>query len=134
MPTRSAARTRWAGCPRGSYAPRRRRLTGRLPDWEGYLAGSLVEQHRRCGKEGCRCARGELHGPYVYLSVGNARGGRGLVYVPETLARLVCMSQEVLMPDVPEVLFVCVHSAARSQMAAALLVPALSRGVMAEAG
>jgi|SRR5664280_685105 hypothetical protein len=68
---------------------RRRRLTGRLPDWEGYLAGSLVEQHRRCGKEGCRCARGELHGPYVYLSVGRARGGRGLVYVPETLARLV---------------------------------------------
>lgn len=68
---------------------RRRRALAKLPDFEGYLAGSLVEQHRRCGKEGCRCARGELHGPYVYLSVGKAAGGRGLVYVPEALARLV---------------------------------------------
>jgi hypothetical protein len=24
------------------------------------------EEMIRCGKEGCRCARGELHGPYVY--------------------------------------------------------------------
>lgn len=68
---------------------RRRRLLARLPDWEGYLAGSLVEQSRRCGKEGCRCARGELHGPYVYLSVGRASGRRSLVYVPETLAGVV---------------------------------------------
>lgn len=68
---------------------RRRRLLARLPDLGGYLAGSLVEQSRRCGKEGCRCARGELHGPYVYLSVGKAAGRRGLVYVPEALADLV---------------------------------------------
>ena len=68
---------------------RRRRLLARLPDLGGYLAGSLVEQSRRCGKEGCRCANGELHGPYVYLSVGKAAGRRGLVYVPEALADLV---------------------------------------------
>ena len=68
---------------------RRRRLLARLPDLGGYLAGSLVEQSRRCGKEGCRCARGELHGPYVYLSVGKTAGRRGLVYVPEALADLV---------------------------------------------
>src|SRR5664280_3083062 len=68
---------------------RRRRTLGRLPDLEGYLAGSLVEQRRRCGKAGCRCSRGELHGPYVYLSVGKATGRRALVYVPETLADAV---------------------------------------------
>ena len=65
---------------------RRRRALGRLPDLQGYLAGSLVEQRRRCGKAGCRCSRGELHGPYVYLSVGKATGRRALVYVPEPLA------------------------------------------------
>jgi hypothetical protein len=68
---------------------RRRRAVSRLPDWEDYLAGSLAEQSRRCGKAGCRCAEGELHGPYVYLSVGKAGGRRGMVYVPETLAALV---------------------------------------------
>jgi Family of unknown function (DUF6788) len=68
---------------------RRRRALSRLPDLQGYLAGSLVEQSRRCGKEGCRCTRGELHGPYVYLSVRRAAGRGSLVYVPEALAQLV---------------------------------------------
>lgn len=68
---------------------RRRRALSRLPDLRDYLAGSLVEQSRRCGKPGCRCAAGELHGPYVYLSVGKAGGRRGMVYVPEVLAALV---------------------------------------------
>jgi hypothetical protein len=70
---------------------RRRRLLARVsvPDLEGYVAGSLVEQSRRCGKPGCRCAAGDLHGPYVYLSVARAPGRRGLIYVPATLADLV---------------------------------------------
>ena len=63
---------------------RRARLSRGVPDPAGFVAGSLVEQHRKCGKEGCRCARGELHGPYVYLSVA----GR-LVYVPAGLAEVV---------------------------------------------
>src|SRR5665811_12206 len=67
---------------------RQRRLVAALPDVGGYLAGSLVEQSRRCGKPGCRCAGGELHGPYVYLSVGKAAGRGSLVYVPEALAPL----------------------------------------------
>lgn len=25
------------------------------------------EEFRKCGKANCRCARGELHGPYLYL-------------------------------------------------------------------
>lgn len=53
------------------------------------MAASLVEQSRRCGKPGCRCATGDLHGPYVYLSVPAATGRRGLIYVPAPLADLV---------------------------------------------
>ena len=68
---------------------RRRRAVSRLPNLGDYLAGSLTEQSRRCGRVGCRCATGDLHGPYVYLSVGKARGRRGMVYVPEVLAGLV---------------------------------------------
>ena len=68
---------------------RRRLLVAALPDLGDYLAGSLVEQSRRCGKPGCRCAGGELHGPYVYLSVGKAPGRAPLVYVPQSLAPLV---------------------------------------------
>jgi hypothetical protein len=63
---------------------RRDRLAAGLPDPAGFLAGSLARQRRRCGKEGCRCARGELHGPYAYLSVA----GR-TVYVPAVLADAV---------------------------------------------
>lgn len=68
---------------------RRKRVLSRLPDLQGYLAGSVVEQARRCGKPGCRCAQGDLHGPYVYLSVGKATGRRSMLYVPEALAEAV---------------------------------------------
>jgi Family of unknown function (DUF6788) len=63
---------------------RRTRLARVLPDPGQFVAGSLVEQHRKCGKEGCRCTRGQLHGPYVYLSVAGH-----LVYVPAGLAQAV---------------------------------------------
>lgn len=65
---------------------RRRRLARGLPDLEAVLHGSVVSQGRRCGKEGCRCARGKLHGPYVYLSLGRGRADSRLVYVPSSLA------------------------------------------------
>jgi hypothetical protein len=63
---------------------RRRRLARGLPDLEAVLQGSVVSQGRRCGKQGCRCTRGELHGPYLYLSLG--RADTRLVYVPSSLA------------------------------------------------
>ena len=51
---------------------------------------SVLSQGSCCsGKAGCRCATGDLHGPYVYLSVGQAAGRRGLIYVPAALADLV---------------------------------------------
>lgn len=30
------------------------------------LPGAVVKQFKTCGRSGCRCARGELHGPYFY--------------------------------------------------------------------
>lgn len=30
------------------------------------INGSICEQYVRCGRANCRCARGELHGPYYY--------------------------------------------------------------------
>jgi hypothetical protein len=67
---------------------RRRRLAAALVDPAATLQGSLVSQTRRCGKEGCRCAQGELHGPYAYLSIGRG-AGRRLIYIPAELAEVV---------------------------------------------
>lgn len=66
---------------------RRRRLAARLGDVEHVLLGSMVEQMRRCGKDGCRCAGGDAHGPYAYFAP--RRGGRGMKYVPAALAASV---------------------------------------------
>lgn len=64
---------------------RRRGLARRLPDVEASVQGSLQAQMRRCGKEGCRCTKGELHGPYTYLAMRAGPRG-GLLYVPAELA------------------------------------------------
>jgi transposase len=68
---------------------RRRELARELRDLETTLRGSLVSQGRRCGKEGCGCRQGDLHGPYVYLSVGRRGGASRLLYVPTDLAAVV---------------------------------------------
>ena len=74
----------WERLATAGLRSRRAALVTALPQAGGLLPGALVEQHRSCGKEGCRCTRGELHGPYVYLQVA----GR-LVYVPAGLAEAV---------------------------------------------
>ena len=68
---------------------RRRRLAAGLPDVEVLLRGALVDQRRRCGKEGCRCTQGQLHGPYTYLATSRVRGRSRLLYVPAALVELV---------------------------------------------
>src|SRR5437762_2988731 len=68
---------------------RRRRLASGLSDGETLLRGTLVTQGRRCGKESCRCATGDLHGPYTYLSVPRPGGRPRMVYVPADLVDLV---------------------------------------------
>jgi transposase len=72
-----------------SLKQRRRRLLGRLPEVSEVLRGALTEQGRRCGKPSCRCTRGELHGPYTYLSVAGPAGRSRMVYVPAELAEVV---------------------------------------------
>jgi hypothetical protein len=67
---------------------RRRRLAARLGDVEQLLAGSLVEQTRRCGKPGCRCAAGDPHGPYAYFVPKTAGRGR-MKYVHSNLITAV---------------------------------------------
>src|ERR1700757_4905579 len=64
---------------------RRRRLAGGVSDPERTLRGALLYESRRCSSEGCRCRRGELHGPYSYLAV-YADGRSRTVYVPQTVA------------------------------------------------
>ena len=32
------------------------------------VSGSLYSTYKKCGNKNCRCARGELHGPFNYLS------------------------------------------------------------------
>ena len=66
---------------------RRRELAATLFDLDKLLLGSLIEQTRRCGKSDCRCATGEPHGPYAYLTP--RRGRRGMRYVPAALAPVV---------------------------------------------
>jgi len=67
---------------------RRRRLAESLEHPETALPGSLVRQGRRCSSAGCRCRRGELHGPYLYLAV--YVGGRSrTLYVPAALEAVV---------------------------------------------
>jgi hypothetical protein len=63
---------------------RRRRLAAGLSDPERTLRGVLLSEGRRCSSEGCRCRRGELHGPYSYLAV-YADGRSRTIYVPAAM-------------------------------------------------
>jgi len=67
---------------------RRRRVAARLSDPEVTLRGVLMSKGRRCSSEGCRCRRGELHGPYTYLAV-YADGRSRTVYVPSAVEAAV---------------------------------------------
>jgi hypothetical protein len=67
---------------------RRRAAAARLGDVEQVLAGTLTDQARRCGRPGCRCERGEPHGPYAYFIPRPAGRGRAR-YVPAALAGVV---------------------------------------------
>src|SRR5437868_15501125 len=63
---------------------RRRRLAAGLSEPERTLRGVLLSEGRRCSSEGCRCRRGELHGPYSYLAV-YADGRSRTIYVPAAM-------------------------------------------------
>jgi hypothetical protein len=67
---------------------RRRRLARSVEDPQATLRGTLQRQGRRCGRAECRCARGELHGPYLYLAI-HGDGGARSIYVPGAMAGTV---------------------------------------------
>src|SRR6266540_5575365 len=51
------------------------------------LFGTLSETYRTCGGEGCRCHRGEKHGPHLYVSFRGEEGKTTGCYVPKALER-----------------------------------------------
>ena len=73
--------SRWRALSVQQLRTRRARLARAVPDLEATLGGALHRQMRQCGKAGCRCADGERHGPYMYLSM-RMSGRSRLLYVP----------------------------------------------------
>jgi len=68
---------------------RRRRLRQQLCELGPGLRASLIERYTQCGKPGCKCMRGEKHGPAYYLAVSYAKGRTRQIYVPKDLKPLV---------------------------------------------
>jgi len=60
----------------------RSRLAKLLHD-RPFLRGSLVRMQRICGKQGCKCTRGELH-PSLYLAI-RAGEKRKMIHIPQAL-------------------------------------------------
>jgi hypothetical protein len=60
---------------------KRARLLREIQGCSEMLQGSLVVLYRKCGKRGCRCERGEKHGPAYYLSYKEG-GVTQMVYIP----------------------------------------------------
>jgi hypothetical protein len=74
--------------PARRLAVRRRTLVGQLSRLGPVLRASLIERFTQCGKAGCKCMRGEKHGPAYYLTVSYAKGKTRQVYVPKALQPL----------------------------------------------
>ena len=51
-----------------------RRLLQELLQPGPMIAGSFYQMYKKCGRPGCRCTRGDLHGPCPVISI--ARKGR----------------------------------------------------------
>jgi hypothetical protein len=64
----------------GATRERRKKKPEKLPSKILSANGTLEVRRVKCGRSNCKCARGELHGPYTY--VRTYRGGkRHRVYV-----------------------------------------------------
>jgi hypothetical protein len=64
---------------------RRRALVEELAGLGPVLRASLIERFTQCGKGGCKCMRGEKHGPSYYLTVSYAKRKTRQVYVSKDL-------------------------------------------------
>jgi hypothetical protein len=63
-----------------------RRLQRLKPE---FLRGSLIERYKKCGKPGCKCARGRGHGPKHYLSLSIPGSRPEMIYVPQESVKQV---------------------------------------------
>jgi hypothetical protein len=63
-----------------------RMLVGALLRQREQLRGSLFTRYAQCGKEGCVCREGRLHGPYYVLSTRSGGSG-GFAYLGRVEAR-----------------------------------------------
>jgi hypothetical protein len=61
---------------------RREGLTKLVPPLGEVLRGTLMERYLTCGNPGCKCARGQRHGPIWYLSVTLDQSHRAGCTVP----------------------------------------------------
>jgi hypothetical protein len=69
-------------------ADRREKLVEEFARLGPVLRASLIERFTQCGRAGCKCMRGEKHGPAYYLTVSYAKGRTRQVYVPKDLQPL----------------------------------------------
>src|SRR2546425_9593769 len=67
---------------------RRRKLGQQLCGLGPVLRASLIQRFTQCGRAGCKCMRGEKHGPAYYLTVSYAKGRTRQVYVSKDLLPL----------------------------------------------
>jgi hypothetical protein len=88
-----------SGSPKTAKA-RRRAIARRITDLlEEVLRASLITRYTTCGKPGCKCMRGEKHGPSYVASVTVAPGKTRQFYVRkddvETVKALIDNYEEV---------------------------------------
>ncbi len=51
-----------------SLERQRKKIVNYLLNPRNMIEGSIYTVYKKCGNKNCRCARGELHGPFNYLS------------------------------------------------------------------
>jgi len=41
--------------------------TNRVLQTKPYIAAQVYERYKKCGKANCKCAKGDLHGPFLWI-------------------------------------------------------------------
>ena len=63
---------------------KREKLVKELQLSKEKLQGTIVEKFLECGRAGCKCKRGEKHGPKYYLSYKH-KGVTQMLYIPKDM-------------------------------------------------
>jgi hypothetical protein len=71
--------------PTGRLLRRRAQLQAALTQVGPVLRASVIERYTQCGHPGCKCMRGDKHGPAYYLTISYAKGRTRTVYIPKRL-------------------------------------------------